>query len=128
MATSSSNGGATTTRLEGRLKVFNSLFGFIAADARRRGASASLQEHFQSKADSIGVPQPCLGTVKAWASTGGAPAIEGTNEDLQKVINSAFVWLCNNVGPVDADKILLTAVKATETLPESFDCSPRTFL
>lgn len=129
-ASSSSAGPAENSafsRLEGRLKVFNTLFGHIASHADRRGSLAALRSHLATKADSMGLPEAGRRTLKAWA-TGAEPAIEGANEDLHKIVNEAFVWLCGSIGPVDADRVLLHAVKATESLPEAFECPPRTFL
>lgn len=115
-------------RMEGRLKVFNTLFGHIASHAERKGSLDALRSHLATKADSMGLPEPCRCTLKSWATGSGDPAIEGANEDLHRVVNEAFVWLCGSIGPVDADKVLLHAVKTTESLPEAFECPPRTFL
>lgn len=116
------------SNMESRLQVFNTLFGHVASDARRRGSLDALRSHLATKADSMGLPAPCHSTLKSWAIGAGDPAIQGANEDLHKVINEAFVWLCGNIGPVDAERVFLRAVKATESLPEAFDCPPRTFL
>ena len=71
----------------------------------------------------------CGAKLVSWAKSGTTnSSISGTDEELHKIVNTAFVWMCSAFGPVDADKILLMAVNQTEQLPEAFEHSPRKFL
>lgn len=109
-------------------QVFNTLFGVLAKDAGRRGKLADLRQNLGQQAFSLGVGSDCVKTITAWAKGSGEPAIQGSKQELHKVVNFAFVWMCNAYGPVEADKVLVTAVRMAEALPEAFDCSPREFL
>ena len=69
----------------------------------------------------------CATKLVSWAkSNAEMSSIVGSDKDLQKIVNTAFVWLCQKFGPVAADKILLHAVSQTEQLPEAFDDSLHT--
>ena len=117
--------------LDGRLKVFNTMLATIADDLARRGADkvADFRTYWIENASSQGFTDECETSLVAWAQNPGAvPRVGGTNKELAKLVNAAFVWLCNKFGPVEGDKFLHRAVAAAERLPESFDCSPRVFL
>ena len=106
------------------------LFGSgIASEAERRSSLAELKAHLAKRSVSMSVGQICKDSLRRWTTSSSAlSAIEGTNEELQKVVNAAFVWLCTKYGPVEADKVLLGSVKIAEALPEAFACSPKSFL
>ena len=117
--------------LFGRDLVFNTLLRHISEAVAKRSpqSEASYREHFLKEALKMKLPSDCAAKLVSWAKS-GAPmsSITGPDEELHKIINTAFVWMCAKFGPVYADKILLQAVTLTEQLPESFDNSPRDFL
>lgn len=129
LSNAGSTAAASTVRLEGRLKVFNTLFESIARNVEKRGKIQAFQEHMAFKADSLQISGVCAETLAGWVQSDGlSPTIGGGNAELQRVVNEAFVWLCDAFGPTDADKVLLQGVKAAEATPEAFECSPRVFL
>jgi|GEM_PF-4632201 len=116
-------------RITGRLKVFNALFSSIAAEVDRRKDLASIKQQFEDAPASLGLSSATGDSVVAWCASAAANSeIQGPNEDLQKIVNHAFVWLCNEYGPIDADKILVRSVRTAESIPEAFSCSPKSFL
>ncbi|QEG20244.1 hypothetical protein [Mariniblastus fucicola] len=117
--------------LSGRDLVFNTLLGNISAAVVKRHpeSAAAYREHFMKEALKMNLSRDCAAKLVSWAKSGAEmSSISGTDEELHKIINTSFVWLCGKFGPVFADKILLHAVALTEQLPEAFDHSPRKFL
>jgi len=119
------------TGLTGRDLVFNTLFGHITTSIVKRGSDndKDYREHFLKEALKMDLSRECASKLVAWAKNSASnSAIAGTDEELHKVINTAFVWMCGMFGPVEADKILLHAVKLAEQLPDAFEHPPRKFL
>lgn len=127
-------GSASTQRqaqLKGRDLVFNTLLQHITAAVAKQkpGSEESYREHFVKNALNLDLGRDCATKLVSWAkSDASMSSIAGTDKDLQKIINTAFVWMCEKFGPVFADKMLLQAVTLTEQLPEAFEDSPRKFL
>ncbi len=112
-------------------KVFNSLLLGIATAVKQRNADnlQEMTEFLKSEALTMGLATPTSKSLAKWiAMPMDGPKITGNVENLHRIINTCFVWMCKKFGPVDADKILLFGVKTAETLPESFEHSPRKFL
>lgn len=125
------SGVAQLTGLEGRDLVFNTLFSHITAAVIQRGQDndQAYRENFLREALNMNLSQECGSKLVAWAKSSAATSsISGEDAELQKIVNTAFVWMCGKFGPVDADKILLRAVGMAEQLPAAFDHSPRKFL
>ena len=117
--------------LTGRDLVFNTLLGHINACVAKRSPEKEIayREHFIKEALKMDLSRECGAKLVSWAKSGTTnSSISGTDEELHKIVNTAFVWMCSAFGPVDADKILLMAVNQTEQLPEAFEHSPRKFL
>jgi hypothetical protein len=114
----------------GRNKVFNTLFEALAQRIAIRGDHfvAKFKEHVADYAGKTDLPASCKAQLLEWTEKGQSPRIVGADDDLHGIINSIFVWACEKFGPVEADKILLEAVRITEQIPESFEHSPRKFL
>lgn len=111
--------------------VFNCMMRAMAEMIAKKNLEnlALLRQRFMEAAVKINLSQSCGKMLVAWAkSESAAPSIAGTDEDLHKILNTGFVWMCEKFGPVEADKILLFAVNKAEQLPEAFECSPRNFL
>ena len=122
---------AQLTGLAGRDLVFNTLLTQVTTLIEQRGAekTKSYRENFLKEALKMNLSRECAAKLVEWAKGAStSSAISGTDAELQKIINAAFVWLCGAFGPVDADKILLQSVNRAEQLPEAFDNSPRKFL
>lgn len=120
---------ATRTQLlDPRLKVFNTLFGSIAKHVDRKGDLDALRAELLDQIVTLDVSPDCGRSVREWSTGASDPQIAGSNKDLHKIVNHAFVFMCTRFGPIDADKVLIASVRAAEALPEAFDCSPRKFL
>ena len=120
-----------TAGLTGRDLVFNTLMTQIAAAVQKHGDAKfrSCKDFFLGEIPKMKLSQQCGSKVVQWAqSSSVATTITGDDKELHKVVNSLFVWMCGAFGPVEADKILLQAVKHTEQLSEAFEFSPRKFL
>ena len=115
--------------LKGRDLVFNTLLKNITAAVakQKQGSEESYRENFVKNALHLDLGRNCATKLVSWAkSNAEMSSIVGSDKDLQKIVNTAFVWLCQKFGPVAADKILLHAVSQTEQLPEAFDDSLHT--
>ena len=111
--------------------VFNAMFQEIVSTVRQRGSenATGLANYLTGQFKDMALPGRTQATLQQWITDPSrAPSVVGSTPDLQKVTNCCFVWLCQTFGPVDADKVLLRGVQRAEQLPESFDCSPRSFL
>jgi hypothetical protein len=114
-----------------RSLVFNTMLQHIADAVAKKNPEnlVSLRKRFLEAAVKLKMSHECGKQLVSWArSETAAPNISGPDEDLHKIINTAFVWMCEKFGPVDADKLLLYSVQRTEQLPEAYDHPPRDFL
>lgn len=119
------------TGLVGRDLVFNTLMTQIVVTIEKRGEAKfrSCKDFFISEILKMNLSRDCGKKLLEWAKgSSTATAISGTDQEFHKIVNSLFVWMCRAFGPVEADKILLHAVKFAEGLPEAFETSPRKFL
>lgn len=68
--------------------------------------------------------------IQHWAQSPGTGTlnIQGTIDEYRTVIHAIYLWLCQKLGPVDADRLLSNVVRAAETLPEAVTNSPRQML
>ena len=112
-------------------KVFNALFQAVVSMVRQRGSenATGLANFLTGQFKTMGLPGRTQTTLQQWITDPSRePSVVGNTDDLHKIINCCFVWLCETFGPVDADKVLLRGVQVAEQLPESFEHSPRKFL
>ena len=117
--------------LSGRDLVFNTLLQHITKTVAKRSpeSETAYREHFLSEVLKLKLSSSCGAKLVSWAkSRVSMSPISGTNEELHKIINTAFVWMCGKFGPVVADQVLLHAIKQTEQLSEAFEFPPRDFL
>jgi hypothetical protein len=54
--------------------------------------------------------------------------IEAMPGELAELVHLLYIALCENLGPVDADRVLTAAVQQADRLPEARRYSPRKFL
>ena len=117
--------------LSGRDLVFNTMLQYITNSISKHSpdSETTYRSHFLKEALNLNLSRECAAKLVSWAKSGvSMSSISGTDEELHKIINTAFVWMCGKFGPVFADKILLLSVKQAELLPEAFDNPPRKFL
>ena len=111
--------------------MFNTLVTQVLLAVGRRGDAKlkACKEFFLGEILKMKLSPGCAAKVVEWAKSSGATtSIRGNDQELHKIVNTLFVWMCGAFGPVEADKVLLQAVKHAEQLPEAFECSPRNFL
>jgi hypothetical protein len=66
---------------------------------------------------------------QAWAAPSDkAWKVEASAKELSEVVHQIYVALCENLGPVDADRIMTGAVQTAERLPQARQFSPKKFL
>ena len=131
VATANPNQFVGSTGQKASDKVFNALFLEIVSTIRQRGSenATGLANHLTGQFKDMELSGKTQTTLQQWITNPSRePSVVGSTGDLHKIINSCFVWLCQTFGPVDADKVLLRGVRSAEQLPESFECSPRSFL
>lgn len=122
---------AKVTGLTGRDLVFNTLATQVALSIQKRGdvKIKACKDFLLGEILNMKLSRECASKVVQWAKGSNvATSISGNDQELHKIVNNLFVWMCGAFGPVEADRILLQAVKHTEQLPEAFECSPRKFL
>lgn len=122
---------ASKGKIEGRELVFNTLLGHITSAIAKRGAQveASYRKHLLSEAQQMNLSQECGKKLVSWIQSKGGPAqITGATPELHQIINASFVWMCQEFGPVFADKVLINSVNETDKLSEAFEFPPRDFL
>ncbi len=117
-----------TVSLDSKGVVFACLFNAICHQVSSRGATRilELKKHFASAASGLDLSTDCKESLAGW-TIGDAAEVSFSGEvaDLQRIVNSAFVWMCNKFGPVETDKILHRAIHVAEQIPESFEFSPK---
>lgn len=108
--------------------VFNAVFSSIAQHVCNRGES--LQTDFtkwlSTESASWNLSSEGVAALNRWASDPKSePQVSGSVEQLQKIINQCFVWMCGKFGPVDTDKILLRALNSAADLPAAIEFPPK---
>jgi hypothetical protein len=51
-----------------------------------------------------------------------------SRQQLADIIHAIYVWLCEYIGPVKSDALVLRVCKAMETIPIAARFSPKNFL
>jgi len=108
--------------------VFNAMFLSIAQQIHQRGATmeSDFGSWLSNDAKSWSLTSECLSAIEQWASNPqSAVKMSGSVQQLQKIINQCFIWMCGKLGPVDTDKILHRAIRVAEDLPESVEFPPK---
>ncbi len=89
----------------------------VLADCRSRIDQARIAPSVRAAArDALVAP-----TSRAWK-------LDGTQDQLVALVHQVYVALCEALGPVDADHLLVSAVRQAERLPEARACPPQRFL
>lgn len=93
------------------------------------GSDRHLLEALLQSPDIETLPTRVGAAIHHWAQApGGTLEIQGTVDDYRTVIHAIYVWLCQKLGPVDADRLLSSVVRTAEALPEAATNSPRQLL
>ena len=107
--------------------VFNAMLESFQAGLERKspGAATELRRHLASGAD---VAANARGTLASWAKGEAARVLGMPTNDMAIVINAAYVWSCEEIGPTTVDRILGDAMRAAESLDAAASFSPRQLL
>ena len=108
--------------------VFNAMFSSIARQVRQRGKAyqTDFPKWINSNAGSWKLTSACESAIEEWSSSPESSSqLSGSVEQLQKIVNQCFVWMCNKFGPVDTDKILHQAIQAADRIPEAIEFPPK---
>lgn len=108
--------------------VFNAVFSSIAEQVGNRGTTlgADFTSWLSKDAGSWNLSTECVTALARFASNPKSqPNVSGSVENLQKIINECFVWMCGKFGPVDTDKVLHRALNAAADLPAAYEFPPK---
>ncbi|MEO1526385.1 MAG: hypothetical protein AAFX06_13175 [Planctomycetota bacterium] len=122
--------GAATRRV-GLHHVFATMVETFVAHLRNlgNGSDRHLLEALLQSPEIEKLPPRVAKAIQDWTqSPQGTLEIQGTVEDYRTVIHAIYVWLCQKLGPVDADRLLSGVVRTAEALPEAATNSPRQLL
>ena len=113
-------------------RVFASMMSTIAEQLRHRsdGSHRSLADALATSPEVIALGDKITAPLRSWrdADAAGTPAVTGTADQYRVLVHVTYVWLCNKVGPVLADRLLQSAVRTAEALPDAVMHSPRQLL
>lgn len=119
----------STPQLRGIDAVFSALLGALFDQVCRQGETHAIRFGSGLNAHSSELTSGTRGQVEKWMNERGEPAIVGATEsDMRTVLHAAYVVMCEEFGPVVADRMLTFAVNRAEQLPDAAVHSPRSLL
>ena len=84
-------------------------------DCRPRNDSDSLRQYLLEHLTQLRQPEPVLNALRAWLKQGQVITIPIAESVLTRLINLAYVALCERYGPTQADQMLHDTVLRVET-------------
>ncbi|MEM9586840.1 MAG: hypothetical protein AAGA03_06130 [Planctomycetota bacterium] len=124
--------GQTAGPRTGLHAVFATLVETIASQLQHRGDDSHLKlaNAITSAADVIALGDRVLGPLKQWQKTPVAGGLQllATPDQYRVIVHVVYVWLCQKLGPVDADRLLAAGVRQAESLPDAVSNPPRQLL
>ena len=115
------------TRVEGAVRVFNTLVASLVSAAERRRGLESLTS-FVSQSRDLRVSGMAMQQVLLWSKDPRHPITRLTKPEMADFVHRIYVWLCEAYGPQTADSLMQQALRRAEELPEAAEHSPRAFL
>lgn len=117
---------------DNRSKVFRYFIDDIAhkVDTRSKLASGNLKAFLGTQCENALSRPESISTIKRWSNGDRNLANLSVLElsELQQIVDLAYVFCCDTMGPVRADQIISEAISSTEKLPESQDFPPQNLL
>lgn len=112
--------------------VFSTLVGSLVDGVRQYHPDelADVLSDCRARLDKARIP-PALRAAAREAlvtPTSHAWKLDGTQDQLIAMVHEVYVALCEALGPVDADHLLMLSVRQAERLPEARSCPPNRFL
>ncbi len=112
--------------------VFSSVIEMVVGYLQRRGDDSHLQliDAILASHDIQKSGPRIIRPFEHYRSTpqAGQLLINGTQDEYRLIVHRVYVWLCQKLGPVDADRTLNAAIRTADTLPEAVNHSPRELL
>lgn len=110
--------------------VFNAMLGAITQQvkSRSRHKVVEFRQNLLLKCGESPVTSTFKHAIEEWSYDPDASPVRGTTAEFQLVINECYVWMCVDMGPIEADRILNYVVANVSQLPESFEFSPKSLL
>lgn len=110
--------------------VFNTMLTTITEQVRNRGRQKEInfRRELLSRCFESPITNEFKHALEEWSFDPEASPIRGTPAEFQLVINACYVWMCVDMGPTEADRILNYVVSNAQRLPQSFEFSPKTLL
>lgn len=129
---SSPSPAAAPSAIPAHQAVFATLMGSVMAGVRQfhPDALADLLADGRARFERLRVPAALRqgGRTALSAEDASAWVLEGSVEQLSSLVHEMYVALCEALGPVDADQILMQAVRQAEQRPEARQVPPSRFL
>lgn len=123
---------AATPMRSGMHAVFATMLETVAAQLRHRGDDSHLQMvgALTSSPSVNNLGSRIYDAIHLWGQSPdpGKLSIAGTPDEYRVIVHVVYVWLCEKLGPVDADRLLNAAVRAADQLPDAVTNSPRQLL
>jgi len=111
--------------------VANSILKQIYAylEIRDSAAVSKLNTAFTSLIDDLDISFKARHQMKSGIKENKTLIFDGHNkqEEISQVIHHAYIWFCDYLGPVDADRVFEQVIRVVENTPESIAFSPRNF-
>lgn len=108
-------------------KVFTYFIDYFLAALFKSDSASELpiKIYVFDNAHSIGVSGQSLDRMKQWLSENGQVSLisEMTKEQMQGLFHLFYISSCENIGPVNTDRLIAESVKIVEQLPESSEFS-----
>ena len=93
------------------------------------GNERKMCDHLSSNIRSMGLTSENSSTLLEWANNAGIRDIGAIKSkvSMTKIIHEIYLWACDYLGPIPADKLFAKVVKRAEELPQAAGYSPRNF-
>ena len=112
--------------------VFGTLIETIVSHLRHRGdgSHVAIVEAMATSPEVVSLGDRVVDAIRRWRDDESTSPLHvpGTTEHYRVIVHVVYVWLCNRLGPVDADRMLSAAVRTAETLPDAVNHPPRELL
>lgn len=93
------------------------------------GYERKMCDHLSGKIKPMGLTSENATTLQAWTNIAGTKNIGTIKSKVSmiKIVHEIYLWACDYLGPIPADKLFAKVVKRTEELPQAARYSPRNF-
>lgn len=118
----------SVSKREGIDHVFATMIESLVANLRHRadGSEKKMLDAVISSPELAKIGERMSAPFKEFAKQPdpGTLHVRGTIDEYRSIVHLVYVWLCNKLGPVEADRSLGAVVRAAEQLPEAVQHPP----